>query len=115
MVKVSPKTKKTSFQITLPEAESVALVGDFNGWSDTATPMKKNKSGVWKVDLALEEGEYQFRYLVNQSEWYNDEDVSAVPNIFGSENSVVKVSFPTPKSRKTARKSAGKKSTVRKK
>lgn len=115
MVKVSPRTKKTSFQITLPEAESVALVGDFNGWSDSATPMKKNKTGVWKVDLALEEGEYQFRYLVNQSEWYNDEDVPVVPNIFGSENSVVTVSFPKPKSRKTTRKSTGKKSSAKKK
>ncbi|GEM_PF-4707631 len=115
MVKVSPRTKKTSFQITLPEAESVALVGDFNGWSDTATPMKKNKAGVWKVDLALEEGEYQFRYLVNQNEWYNDEDVPVVPNIFGSENSVVKVTFPAPKTRKSPRKSAAKKSTAKKK
>ena len=111
MVKVSPKTKKTTFQISLPEADSVTLVGDFNGWSDTATPMKKTRTGVWKADLKLDEGEYQFRYLVNENEWRNDEDAPAVPNIFGSENSVVSVVFPTPKKKAGTKKTSAKKTS----
>ncbi|RMF58415.1 MAG: hypothetical protein D6748_08785 [Calditrichaeota bacterium] len=107
MVKVSPRTKKTTFQITLPEAKSVALVGDFNNWSANATPMKKGKGGVWKVSLELPEGEYQFRYLVDTYDWVNDDEAPSVPNIFGSENSVAKVELPKPRAKKsTAKKSS---------
>ena len=108
MIKVSPRTKKTSFQVTLPEAESVKLVGDFNGWNAEANPMKKNKSGLWKTDLKLDAGEYQFRYLVNESEWLNDDATEVVPNSYGSTNSVANVAFPKPKRRPAAKKTASK-------
>lgn len=109
MIKVSPTTKKTTFQVNLPEADSVAVVGDFNGWSGTANPMKKGKGGVWKADLALKAGQYQFRYLVDKQDWLNDEDAPVVPNDFGSKNSLVTVKFPAAK--KTASKTAAKKTT----
>lgn len=107
MIKVSPTTRKTTFQVTLPEADSVTVVGDFNGWNSSANPMKKGKNGVWKADLTLKAGEYQFRYLVNEQDWMNDEDAPAAPNDFGSNNSLVTVKFPAAK--KTASKAAPKK------
>lgn len=110
MIKVSPRTKKTSFQVEIPEAQSVVLVGDFNGWDANATPMKKvKKSGVWKADLQLDSGEYEFRYLVNESEWINDEAAPARPNPFGTANSVVKVELPKATKKTTAKKAATKK------
>ena len=102
MIQVSPKTKKTSFKVELPEADSVKLVGEFTDWS--ATPMKKLKSGVWKAAVALEEGSYQFRYLVNDSQWLNDETAATVPNEFGTENSVAQVAFPKRNGAGTAKK-----------
>ena len=104
MVKTSPRTKKTTFQVELPEANAVALVGDFNGWNGDATPMKKNKSGVWKTDLKLEAGSYQFRYLVDSSSWLNDVETAATPNDFGTENSIYSVEFAAPKKTTTRRK-----------
>jgi 1,4-alpha-glucan branching enzyme len=79
---------------TLPntiEAETVYLVGDFNEWNEHATPMKKLKSGNFTTTLELEKGrEYQFRYLINEVEWYNDWHAdNYVPNPFGGDNSVV--------------------------
>ena len=112
MIKTSSTTQKTTFQITLPDANSVTLVGDFNNWNSTANPMKKGKSGVWKADVALKSGEYQFRYLVNEYEWMNDEDVPVVANEFGSYNSVVSVQFPAKKS--VAKKAAVKKTPAKK-
>ncbi len=97
MVRISPRTKKTSFKVNLPDAQSVVLVGDFNEWNTTAHPMKKNKAGTWKIDLTLNAGEYQFRYLVDGCNWKNDESASSVPNHFGSQNSVVTVSYSTSK------------------
>lgn len=89
---------KTVCKVTfsLPAAvqgENVFLVGDFNEWSETATPMKRQKDGSFTVTLELDKGkEYQFRYLVNGSEWHNDWQADRyVPNPFSGDNSVVAI------------------------
>jgi 1,4-alpha-glucan branching enzyme len=79
---------------TLPEtiqAETANLVGDFNNWNSDGAPMSKLKNGRFAITLDLEKGrEYQFRYLVNSSEWHNDWDAdNYVSNPFSGENSVV--------------------------
>lgn len=75
------------------EAEEVYLVGDFNNWSEDATPMTALKDGRFKVTVALDkDSEYQFRYLINDSEWHNDWAADKyVPNPFSGDNSVVEV------------------------
>jgi 1,4-alpha-glucan branching enzyme len=90
-LKARPVCKVT---FALPEAiraETAYLVGDFNEWNETRTPMKKLKKGRFTVTLELEKGrEYQFRYLVNGEEWQNDWHADKyAPNPFGEENSVV--------------------------
>ena len=73
-------------------AEQACIVGDFNGWNDTANPMKKTKTKGFTITLELEpEKEYQFRYLVDGSKWENDGNADKyVKSPFGdSENSVV--------------------------
>ena len=76
----------------MENANSVHVVGEFNGWDPSATPMKRGKAGGFKATLNLEPGrEYQFRYLVDESVWENDWEADKyVPNPFGnSENCVV--------------------------
>ncbi len=34
-----------------PGARELYLIGDFNNWDRTATPMQRNRDGVWKVKL----------------------------------------------------------------
>ena len=73
-------------------AEKVWLSGDFNNWSTSETPMKKQKSGAFSVKLTLESGrEYQFRYLIDGKKWENDWKADKyVPAPFSdAENSVV--------------------------
>jgi 1,4-alpha-glucan branching enzyme len=72
-------------------AASVFLVGDFNEWSETATPMKKLKDGRFTVTLELpSHREYQFRYLINGAVWDNDWQADQyAANPYGGENSVV--------------------------
>ena len=67
------------------------LVGDFNNWQLGETPIKKSKTGVWSVSLDLETGkEYQYRYLVDGTNWENDSDADKyIPSGQGSENSVL--------------------------
>jgi 1,4-alpha-glucan branching enzyme len=91
-LKSKPVCKVT---FTLPEAikaETAYLVGDFNNWDEKATPMKLiKKNGQFSITLDLETGrEYQFRYLVNGTEWHNDWHADKyVPNPFSGDNSVV--------------------------
>ncbi|MDE2819912.1 MAG: isoamylase early set domain-containing protein [Chloroflexota bacterium] len=80
---------------TAPEltAESVALVGEFNDWSESATPMTALKDGRFKATVDLPRNKrYQFRYLINECEWDNDWAADQyVPNPFYGDNSVVEV------------------------
>lgn len=75
------------------EAEDVKLVGDFNEWNESATPMEPLKDGRFKVTVDLpKDSQFQFRYLVNGSEWHNDWEADEyVPNPFSGDNSVVEV------------------------
>lgn len=60
------------FRLYCPHATQVNVVGDFNTWSATATPMRKIKGDVWEARLQLAPGEYRFRYLINGSQWLTD-------------------------------------------
>jgi 1,4-alpha-glucan branching enzyme len=88
------KSKKTC-QVTffLPEdvaAKRASVVGEFNGWDAAKNPMSKVK-GLWKATVEVDQNhEYQYRYLVNDSEWYNDPQADKyVSNNIDGENSVV--------------------------
>lgn len=84
-------TKVTFYTSEELGAEEVYLVGDFNSWDETATPMTKLKDGRFKIVLELEPNkEYQYRYLVNGVEWHNDWEADKyVPNPYSGDNSVV--------------------------
>ncbi|MCC6798934.1 MAG: isoamylase early set domain-containing protein [Anaerolineae bacterium] len=73
------------------EASSAYLVGDFNNWDESATPMTKLKNGSFKATLELDAGrDYKFRYLVDGNQWHNDWDADRYePNPFSGDNSVV--------------------------
>ena len=54
-------------------ANTINIVGDFNSWSSTDTPMKKAKDGSFSAKIELDaDKEYQFRYLLDNSRWEND-------------------------------------------
>jgi len=90
-VKSRQNYKVTFYTSDEVQAETVYLVGDFNNWDESATPMKQLKDGRFKVTVELEaDSEYQFRYLINETEWHNDWEADKyVPNPFSGDNSVV--------------------------
>jgi 1,4-alpha-glucan branching enzyme len=74
------------------EVGKVHVVGEFNNWSTSATPMKRSKNGVFTVSLDLKPGqEYQFRYLLDDNRWGNDTeaDKSADTPFGDARNSVI--------------------------
>jgi len=94
------KTKpvcKVTFGLSKKEvdgASKVNLVGEFNGWDETATELTRMKSGDFKIVLPLDTGKsYQFRYLLDGTRWLNDSEAdSYAPSGMGNEsNSVVEL------------------------
>lgn len=89
------KTCKVSFSLparVAAGAKAVTLVGDFNNWSQEATPLKLGAEGLWTATLVLEAGrEYHFRYLIDGEKWENDWNADKyVPSPYGdADNSVV--------------------------
>lgn len=75
----------------VPENCEVFIVGEFNNWSKTETPMENNGKGVFKAEMKLDAGKsYQFRYYFSNDSWANEEDASRqVTNEFGDSNNSV--------------------------
>ena len=83
----------TRFMIVAPSAKQVALVGDFNDWDQSQTPLLKvAANGVWTAEVKLPPGRYAYAFLVDGQRWVADPDAPpAVGDDFGRPSSVVTV------------------------
>ena len=58
-------TKPVNFHCAAPAAQSVYLVGDFNGWNPTSHPMRRREDGWWFIEVQLNHGHHQYQFLVD--------------------------------------------------
>ena len=77
------------FRYKAPDAKSVELMCEFNGWK--AVPMTKGDDGVWTAKVSLSPGTYGYKFLVNGTDWVLDPDNSAKKSVDGVENSAVEI------------------------
>ncbi len=84
------------FTLYRKDITSLALVGEFNSWDDTATPMTEVSKGVWTVSVPLRPGVYQYQFIVDGTKRETDPAVPQVESDFGSPNSVVTISPKVP-------------------
>jgi hypothetical protein len=85
------KTVNVKFVLLDLGAKQLSLSGDFNGWSPTATPMKRNDDGHWEATVALAPGRYEYKFVVG-GEWIPDPLAREnVWNSRGTLNSVIEV------------------------
>lgn len=85
-------TQPIQFVLVAPEAGSVTLVGDFNDWNLTATPMEKEAGdGVWWVTVPLEPGRYRYSFVVDGTTWLGDPNAPTLEDEFGRSNAVVTI------------------------
>jgi len=90
MIKKS-KRKRIVFSVSAPDATEVFLTGNFNEWVPNARQMKKSNGGEWKTTMLLEEGEYEYRFVVD-GEWRDDPRCTERrANEYGSENCVIRL------------------------
>jgi 1,4-alpha-glucan branching enzyme len=88
-----PSTLLVTFELPAAIwAETVCLSGDFNDWNRHSHPLTRSRQDdAWHITIELERGRvYQFRYLINGSNWHNDWNADRyVENPFGGDNSVL--------------------------
>lgn len=83
---------QVTFRYEAPGAGGVFLAGEFNGWSDSASPMT-NTDGVWTRTVALAPGTYQYKFVAD-GQWLQDpNNPEGTGDGFGGQNSVLKVPF----------------------
>lgn len=80
------------FVFVAPDAKAVSLVGDFNDWDQSKTPLRKVANGLWTADVALPDGAYKYSFLVDGQTWKADPAAPrAVGDDFGRPSSLITV------------------------
>ena len=79
-----------TFNVNFEGAQKVHIVGEWNGWEKEE--MKRKRDGSFWITKRLKKGEYRYKYLVNETQWFNDPSADEyVPNPFGGTDSLVVV------------------------
>ncbi len=84
--------------------KSVAIAGDFDGWSTTADRLHKQSNGHYSIALRLPRGIHHYKFVINENKWTPDPRANPKynqPDNFGGHNSGVKIgpsarAFPKP-------------------
>ncbi|MCK8602110.1 isoamylase early set domain-containing protein [Desulfoferrobacter suflitae] len=78
------------FMLTLPNAQSVAVVGSFNQWRPQGFEMQGAEQHQWTITLELPQGRYEYAFLVDGKEMIPDPHASFYQNDgFGNQNAVL--------------------------
>lgn len=86
------QVQMTHFVLVAPDAESVTVVGDFNDWNLSATPLVREAGdGMWWVTVPLSPGRYRYAFVVDGTRWQSDPDAPAAADEFGRPSSVVSI------------------------
>jgi len=81
------------FVLVAPRATHISLVGDFNDWDATRTPMRRAGSeALWTAVVSLAPGRYHYAFLVDGSRWLADPSAPvARDEDYGAPSSVLTV------------------------
>jgi len=79
------------FALVAPNARTVALAGDFNGWRPETTPLTRGAGGVWMAEVPLARGTFSYSFVVD-GKWVEDPLADSWrADGFGGRNAVVRV------------------------
>jgi hypothetical protein len=85
----NPDEGRVCLGLYAPAAQAVFVAGSFNGWQPSAMPLQKQANGRWLVELTLEPGRHEYRFVVD-GQWTDDPLSPAyVSNPFGGLNGVL--------------------------
>jgi ankyrin repeat protein len=76
------------FEVDAPNARSVTVAGEFNGWHAHAMPLERQSDGTWILEHALSRGTYGYKYVVD-GKWMLDPKNPDTTMVEGVENSLL--------------------------
>ena len=81
------------FSLYAPQAHSISLIGDFNGWgSERSLSLRPQGKGIWTVEIPLPPGRYQYAFLIDGKDMATDPRAEhRVNDDFGRKNAVLTV------------------------
>jgi 1,4-alpha-glucan branching enzyme len=84
------------FVFAAPNAQTVAVAGDFNSWQTNGVALRDaDGDGVWTGLVALRPGAHKYMFIVNGKEWVTDPGAERyVDDGFGMRNAVINVAAP---------------------
>jgi 1,4-alpha-glucan branching enzyme len=85
------RKKDVEFKLSAPQACKVSVVGSFNNWTADAFMAKKDSKGNWTAKAKLEPGQYEYKFVVDNTWMEDPNSVSSTQNAFGTKNSVLTV------------------------
>ena len=59
-----PYAGGTAFRVWAPDVPAVFVAGEFNGWSDNASPLAHEGGGYWSADVAGAGPPQQYRFVI---------------------------------------------------
>lgn len=62
---LATRARPIVFELHAPDARSVQVLGDFNGWSRNASRMQRGADGQWRLTTLLPPGRYVYAFLVD--------------------------------------------------
>ena len=82
---------EVTFTISGIEAKSIAVAGDFNGWSISANKLEDLEGdGIWTGKMYLKPGRYEYMLVVDDGKWVTDPNAKIYADDgFGSRNAVL--------------------------
>jgi len=92
------------FALHAPEAKSVTLAGDFNGWNTRDISLTDpDRDGVWTVTVPVRPGVHQYMFVIDGDRWATDPWAGAyVEDGFGNRNAVLRTGGVLPKEARDA-------------
>ncbi|HTE43811.1 MAG TPA: isoamylase early set domain-containing protein [Gemmatimonadaceae bacterium] len=80
-----------AFVFVAPAARKVSLVGDFNGWDASATPLQRTDGrNTWSIAVRLPPGRHVYAFVIDGATWVADPQAPLAPEQwFGQRNSVI--------------------------
>jgi hypothetical protein len=87
------------FVLEAPGASSVAVAGDFNGWTPELALSDPDGDGIWMGRIPLEPGLHQYMFVIDGSQWMTDPHAQRYADDgFGNRNAILVVTQPTARS-----------------
>ena len=85
-----------AFGVWAPQAEGVAVVGDFNGWDPSAAPMQRfGVDGPWTASVLVRPGRHTYAFLVDGTTLVADPRAARAKSVdYGGDASVMMVRTP---------------------